>query len=130
MFIGFPGLKEHSDKVQEIMKTNYESLYNSFNQLDVNYQVLMVEWLYSLFSSLIPLEVQMNFYIGFFTQGWEFFYKMCISAFLDIKGTFINAEEVYIELKKGKNEDLPLEIQIKIWEKLINRAYQIILEDE
>ena len=96
-----------------------------FKKLQVNYQILMVEWLYSLFSSSIPLEAQYDFYYGFFNEGWEFFYKMCISCFLQLKGTFYEAEDVYVALKFEKNKDGQLQGNVDTWKEVIKRAYQI-----
>ena len=60
---------------------------------------------FSLFSSLIPLELQIDFYRGFFSNSWIFFYKMAKSAILNLKGGFNEADEIHIALKYWKNED-------------------------
>ena len=88
----------------------------------------MVNWLLSLFSSLIPLELQMDFYKGFFSQGWLFFYKMCISSIINLKGDFYEVDEVYIALKndENKNED---EI-INAWKNIIQMAYNIKIKSD
>ena len=91
----------------------------------MNIRLLLMEWLYSLFSSLIPLELQINFYYGFFSNGWDFFYKMCISCFLNLKGSFKSAEDVYIAVKFGKNEDNNQSKVYEEWQKIIQKAYQI-----
>ena len=122
---GFTGLDLHSQTVELILKKNYIKIYEAFNTLKINIKILMVEWLYSLFSSLIPLELQINFYYGFFSQGWDFFYKMCISCFLNLQGSFKSAEEVYIALKFGKNDDNNQKQISEEWKKIIQRAYQI-----
>ena len=91
----------------------------------------MVEWLFSLFSSLIPLDLQMDFYKGFFSKGWIFFYKMCISCILNLKGEFSEADEIYIALKNGKNEDDKKEEENKnIWKKIIQEAYAIEIKTD
>ena len=46
---GFPGLELHSQTVELILKKNYIKIYEAFNTLKINIQILMVEWLYSLF---------------------------------------------------------------------------------
>ena len=122
---GFPGLELHTKNVEMILKKKYNNIYNAFNTLKINIQILMVEWLYSLFSSLIPLELQINFYYGFFSNGWDFFYKMCISCFLNLKGSFKSAEDVYIAVKFGKNEDNNQSKVYEEWQKIIQKAYQI-----
>ena len=91
-------------------------------------KIIMIEWLYSLFSSLIPLELQINFYNGFFSQGWNFFYKMCISMFLNLSGTFNEAADVYIALKFGKNDEEKKDEINENWEKIIKKAYEIEID--
>ena len=120
----FPGLDLHTKTIILILKRNYIKIYNAFDTLKVNVRLLLMEWLYSLFSSLIPLELQLNFYLGFYSQGWEFFYKMCISCFLNLEGSFKCAEEVYIALKFGKGNNNPDEIY-EVWKNIIQKAYQI-----
>ena len=91
----------------------------------------MVEWLFSLFSSLIPLELQIDFYKGFFSKGWIFFYKMAISAILNLKGRFNEADEIYIALKCGKNEDNVKDEEIKnTWKKIIQKAYSLEIKSD
>lgn len=127
---GFPGMKLHVAKVEEILKKNFPKYHEVFQKINVKYEIFMLEWMYSLFSSLIPLELQIDFYRGFFSQGWTFFYKMCISAITSLNGTFNSAEEIYIALKFGKNEDNVTEEETKnYWQKIISKAYIINIGD-
>ena len=85
------------------------------------------EWVFSLFSSIIPLELQYNFYFGFFAEGWKFFYKMCISVILltlSNQGKFNDPEDIYIALKLGKHSDNK-SIYLKKWVEIIEKAYEI-----
>jgi len=87
-----------------------------------------VEWVFSLFSSVIPIELQMQFYFGFFAEGWSFFYKMCISVILtlDIENKEeIEAEEIYLVLKFGKHEDNYEKNRYYIWKNIIEKAFEI-----
>ncbi len=127
---GFPGLKTHVKKVQEIVNKKFPGIHEVFEKINVKYEIFMMEWLYSLFSSLIPLELQIEFYRGFFSQGWTFFYKMCVSAIISLNGTFNSAEEIYIALKFGKNEDNVTEQDTKeYWQKIINKSFTIDIGD-
>ena len=119
----FPGLKLHVKRVELILRNEYPSYWQSFEKLGVKIEIIMVNWLFSLFSSLIPLELQMDFYKGFFTEGWIFFYKMCISSIINLKGKFYEVDEVYIALKNEeyKNE----EDNINEWKNIIKMAYNL-----
>ena len=99
-------------------------------QANVTYEIFMIEWLYSLFSSIIPSELQMSFYKGFYCQGWKFFYKMCISIITSTKGTFRGPEEIYIMFKFGTLDDkVTGELTDEYWKKIINNAYNIDIDD-
>ena len=122
----FPGLNYHVKKLEEILKNEYNNYWENFEEVGVKVEIFMVEWLLSLFSSLIPLELQIDFYKGFFSQGWLFFYKMCISVILNLKGNYLDADEIYIGLKNGKNDENLKEEDIKnSWKNIIKKAYNI-----
>ena len=123
---GFPGLKLHVTRVELILQKEYSYIWENFQKIGVKVEIFMVEWLFSLFSSLIPLDLQIDFYKGFFSKGWIFFYKMAISAILNLNGAFKEADEIYIALKCGKNEDNVKEEDIKnTWKKIIQKAYTL-----
>jgi hypothetical protein len=126
----FPGLKVHVEKVKSILKNYSPTLYQELAQANVTYEIFMIEWLYSLFSSIIPLELQMGFYKGFYCQGWKFFYKMCISIITSAKGTFRGPEEIYIMFKFGTLDDkVTDEFTDEYWKKIINNAYNIDIDE-
>ena len=127
----FPGLKLHVKRVEIILKNEYPSNWEIFQKIGVKVEIFMVEWLFSLFSSLIPLDLQIDFYKGFFSHGWIFFYKMCISTILNLEGHFSEADEIYIGLKCGKNSDNLKEEEIKNkWKKIIQKAYTIEIKTD
>ena len=127
----FPGLKLHVHRVEIILKNEYPKIWDTFEKNGVKVEIFMVEWLFSLFSSLIPLELQIDFYKGFFLNRWMFFYKMAISSILNLKGDFIEADEIYIGLKCGKNEDNVKEEVIKnTWKKIIQKAYTLEIKTD
>lgn len=126
---GFPGLNKHVVKLEGIIKKHFKNIYEVFAKLDVKLNIFMVEWLYSLFSSIIPLQQQLSFYQGFFSQGWDFFYKVCISVLQNLSGTFNDAEDVYIALKDAKTEENDEALNEK-WKNILNKAYQIEFEDK
>ena len=127
----FPGLKLHVKRVEIILKNEYPLNWEIFQKIGVKVEIFMVEWLFSLFSSLIPLDLQIDFYKGFFSHGWIFFYKMCISTILNLEGHFSEADEIYIGLKCGKNSDNLKEEEIKNkWKKIIQKAYTLEIKTD
>ena len=128
---GFPGLKLHVHRVELILQKEYSYIWDIFQKIGVKVEIFMVEWLFSLFSSLIPLDLQIDFYKGFYSKGWIFFYKMAISSILNLKGGFNEADEIYIGLKCGKNEENVKEEEIKnTWKKIIQKAYTLEIKTD
>ena len=124
----FPGLKLHVKRLEAILENEYPDYWENFEKIGVKVEIFLVEWLFSLFSSLIPMQLQMDFFKGFFSQGWIFFYKMCISTVLNLKGNFSEADEIYIGLKNGENikeEDIK-----NSWKKIIQKAYTINIKTD
>ena len=127
----FPGLKLHVKRVEAILKNEYLSYWENFEKIGVKVEIFMVEWLFSLFSSIIPLELQMEFFKGFFCEGWKFFYKMCLSCILSLNGNFSQDDEIYIALKNGKKEDKKNKEENKnIWKNIIKKAYTIEIKTD
>ena len=127
----FPGLKLHVNRVEFILQKEYDYMWKIFIKFGVKVEIFMVEWVFSLFSSLIPLDLQMDFYKGFFSQGWIFFYKMCISSILNLNGTFSEVDEIYMALKCGKNDDKIKEKDVRdYWKKIIQNAYNLKFKTE
>ena len=125
----FSGLKYHVTKVKKILEKYSPKLYTDLINCGVNFEIFMIEWLYSLFSSIIPLELLMGFYKGFFCEGWKFFYKMCISIITSAKGNFNGPEEVYIVFKFGTLDDkITQEFTNEYWKKIIHNAYFIDID--
>ena len=127
----FPGLKLHVKRIELILQNEYKNIWKTFVKFGVNVEIFMVEWVFSLFSSLIPMELQMNFYKGFFSQGWIFFYKMCISCILNLKGGYFEVDEIYMALKGGKNDDKIKEKDVwENWKKIIQNAYNLKIKTD
>ena len=124
----FPGLKLHVNRVETILKNEYQNYWDNFQKIGVKIEIIMVNWLFSLFSSLIPLELQMDFYKGFFSQGWIFFYQMCISTIINLKGKFYEVDEIYIALKNDENKNE--EEIINTWKNIIQKAYNIKIKTD
>ena len=127
----FPGLKLHVKRVEIILQNEYVDIWKIFVKFGVKVEIFMVEWVFSLFSSLIPLDLQMDFYKGFFSQGWIFFYKMCISSILNLNGGYFEVDEIYMALKCGKNNEKMKEEDIKEnWKKIIQNAYSLKIKTD
>ncbi len=110
------------------MENENNILYEKLKYLDVEYHIIITEWVLSLFSSIIPIDLQIEFYLGFFADGWNFFYKMCIAIISTIefdKYVNIKIEDIYLSLKFGIMYEKNIKKDIEYWRKLIKKAYLI-----
>jgi hypothetical protein len=57
-------LHYHLKILQKILNRSYPNVSVFFQEINVNLEICMVEWVFSLFSSLIPIDIQYNFYYG------------------------------------------------------------------
>lgn len=89
--------------------------------------MFIVEWVFSLFSSLIPLEVQIDFYEGFFTEGWNYFYKVCITIFKfnqRLQHPISDPDDIYLALRIDKsNEVEDKKKSVDFWKNILYNAY-------
>ena len=113
------------------MEKECNQVYNHLISKDIEIHIIIVEWVFSLFSSVIPIELQIEFYFGFFADGWEFFYKMCIAIILTIdfeKNEYIEVDEIYLLLKFGKHDDQYEKNTLKFWKNIIWMLQSISVE--
>jgi hypothetical protein len=82
-------------EVSKILK-----IYN----VEINF--IIVEWVFSLFCSIIPLEVQIEFIINFFETGWKYFYKVCFCLIKSKNFSSVtDADDVYMLLRLTKSNE-------------------------
>ena len=118
----------HATSLSNIMIKSHPGIYDSLISKGVEIDIVIVEWVFSLFSSVIPIEVQIRFYFGFFAEGWNFFYKMCISVILTLEKDInegIEADEIYLRLKFGKHEDNYENNSKRMWNSIIDNSFLI-----
>jgi hypothetical protein len=53
------------------------------------------EWIFGLFSSVVPLEMMGDFYQSFFSQKWIFFYKLVLTILKTHQKELLCEEELY-----------------------------------
>ena len=110
------------------MKKEFFNLYKKLKILNVEFNIIITEWVLSLFSSVIPIDLQIEFYFGFFAEGWNFFYKMCIAIISTIefeKNENIQIEEIYLSMKFGIMYEIKEKKDNDFWKKLIKNAYKL-----
>lgn len=118
----------HSQNLKTILVKNYYDLLELLNSLETNIDVIIVEWIFSLFSSVIPMDAQLYFYEGFFIEGWKYFYKVCVTLLLRLdftKEKYLDSSDIYIALKFGKHDKQRGKDEVAFWKQVCNEAYEV-----
>ncbi len=51
------------------------------------------DWIFCLFSNIVPLTLMSEFYDEFFTNGWPYFYRFCLSMLGIFKNKLLEEDE-------------------------------------
>ena len=61
------------------------------------------DWIFGLFSSVIPLEKMNVFYTKFFTYKWSFFYRLVLSILKHLRNEILQEDELWSILNSIKS---------------------------
>lgn len=79
------------------------------------------DWIFCLFSNIVPLTLMADFYDDFFTLGWPYFYRFCLSMLGIFKHKLLEEDEF---------SGILSHIKFKTPEKSHNGQYSSDHEDE
>jgi len=76
-----PGLHQQVKIIERIIEIQLPKLNNHMvNVLCLTtHHIYLNDWVICLFTSIMPIDMNMTFLIQFFKDGWMHFYKMCIA---------------------------------------------------
>lgn len=91
-----PGLGYHVVIIERLIEDQLselnEYLINSLNL--VTHQIYLHDWIICLFSSIMPIERNIEFISTFFKLGWVFFYQMCLAILRQLEPYIMNCKEI------------------------------------
>mmetsp|Transcript_8004 Transcript_8004/g.7502 ORF Transcript_8004/g.7502 Transcript_8004/m.7502 type:complete len:275 (-) Transcript_8004:291-1115(-) len=110
-----PGLYKHCFVINAMLDHNQPDLYNHFNTHNIMVEMYASDWIFCLFSNIIPIQNMADFYDQFFKHGWCFFYRFCLSMLGVFKEKLLEEDEFsgilyHIKFKtpeKHVDQDLP-----------------------
>jgi len=76
---GLPGLYKHSELLENILELHQPKLLEHFREQGVKVEMYASDWIFALFSNVIPTSKMDLFFDGFFKDGWIFFYKFAMT---------------------------------------------------
>lgn len=104
-----------------MLDKNLKEFSDLLQKYKVNMHYVIVEWVFSLFCSLIPLEVQIEFFINFFESKWLHFYKVCLCLIKSKESDFKNicdSDDIYILLRFSKSNEDNGKDKKEFWKKI------------
>ena len=73
------GLFKHSFMIEVLIKANLPELHERLTEYHIKANVYASEWIFGLFSSVIPCEHMGDFFDHFFKHKWIFFYQLILA---------------------------------------------------
>ena len=73
------------------------------------HNIYLTDWVICLCSSIMPIDLHIDFVSVFFKEGWHYFYKMCIAILTVLQPYIMGCDQIDIILSVLKFK----EIQIK-----------------
>eukprot|EP00831_Metopus_contortus_P080887 TRINITY_DN8377_c0_g1_i4.p2 TRINITY_DN8377_c0_g1~~TRINITY_DN8377_c0_g1_i4.p2 ORF type:complete len:153 (-),score=17.27 TRINITY_DN8377_c0_g1_i4:46-504(-) len=75
---GLPGLYAQVKKAQELIDAKLPRVSIALRSLEVTVDMFITNWIFTLFSSFIPIDDISSFYDEFFAYSWEAFHKLML----------------------------------------------------
>eukprot|EP00347_Sterkiella_histriomuscorum_P021980 403332100 len=88
-----PGLYKHCYVLDKMIETHIKDLHTHFDLYSIEVQMYASDWIFCLFSNIIPLPLMADFYDEFFLHGWPYFYKFCLSMLDVFKDKLLKEDE-------------------------------------
>ena len=76
---GLPGLYKHIAIMEYLMERFLPTLYQHFQELSVQVEMYASNWIFSLYSNVIPTNQMYEFFENFYSHGWAFFYRFTLT---------------------------------------------------
>jgi hypothetical protein len=91
-----PGLAFHVQKIEGYIVTKLPQMNEHLiNQLNlITHQIYLHDWIICFFASIMPIDRNMDFLIGFFKLGWPYFYQMCIAILKQLEPYIMKCKEI------------------------------------
>lgn len=143
-----PGLDKHSQILYLLLCTHNVNVFEYLNTNDIRVEFLIMEWVLSLFGSVIVIERMGLFLDEFFQSGWGFFYRLVIHIINKYESEIVGKEGSDMllgSIRRCKNTDkapkydassfisrIPLLNRLwgkELWQSLIAEALKVEIDE-
>ncbi|ESS33682.1 TBC domain-containing protein [Toxoplasma gondii VEG] len=120
MFLpSLPGIFEKCDRIERMMQIVLPDLAEHLKSTGVSLSLLTSDWLLTLFSYSVPLDVCTAVWTKFFEEGWVFIYKLVIARFKKVKRQMCNQTDL-VELVKTAKFSAPQNALAAVGESVVS----------
>lgn len=90
-----PGLFKHSHMIDTLMEHHLPQIAQHLNQHNIKAELFASEWIFGLFSSVIPVDHMGIFFDEFFKRKWIFFYQLVLQLMHNHKRKIYQEDDFY-----------------------------------
>ena len=91
-----PGLILHVRVLEKLIARKLvrlnDHLINSLGL--VTHQIYLHDWIICLYTSIMPIDLSINFLVGFFEKGWIYFYKVALAILMSLEHRLLDEREL------------------------------------
>ena len=96
------GLFKHSLMIETLIQANLPQLHHRLTECNIRANVYASEWVFGLFSSVIPCDFMGDFLDQFFRHKWVFFYQLILSLLKQHAAEINSEEDFYFFMRQLK----------------------------
>ena len=89
--------------IDRLVSIHLPEIHEHFYKNNIRTEMFASEWIFGLFSSIIPLEQMADFYTQIFQNGWIFFYQLVLQLLKSHETEILKEDELYSILHNIKS---------------------------
>ena len=91
-----PGLILHVRVLEQLIQMKLAKLnHHLITGLGlVTHQIYLHDWIICLYTSIMPIDLSMQFLTGFFERGWLFFYQVALAILMSLEHRLLAEREL------------------------------------
>ena len=97
---GLPGLTLYGEVLNSLLETHLPDLNLVLVQYDITYLDFFEEWANSHFLNQMPLDLSLKCLGEFLSEGWPFFFRLCLSILKSLQGQIHSLDKANQEKPK------------------------------
>ncbi len=89
-----PGLYKHSNLLESLLVKHQNQLWNHLQENNLRVELYASDWIFALYTNVIPTSQVHHFFDMFFKDGWAFFYRFTLTFLKVMSSRILQADEM------------------------------------